>query len=73
MKKTPKASQNKAKDVVTIKTKRIDIPIGAKNEIARLEAKLQNYIAGIVAGLDIKGKWSFDMKSFHIIVEDKQN
>ena len=67
----PKATKNKAKDIETPKVKRIDIPNGAKNEIAGMNAALQNYIAGIVAGLDIKGKWIFDMKSYQIIVEEK--
>ena len=53
------------------KTKRIDIPKGARNEIANMNAQMQTYIAGIVAGMDIEGRWSFDIKSGQIIVEEK--
>ncbi len=61
----------KKADVKAPKTKRIDIPKVAKNEIVRIEDNLQNYIAGIVAGMDITGRWSFDLKSKQITVEDK--
>lgn len=67
----PKANKNLAKDVETPKLKRIDIPDVAKAEIARMASILDNYIAGVVAGLGIKGRWNFDMRSKQIIVEDK--
>lgn len=57
-----KASKNLAK---------IDIPDIAKAEITRRTASLDNYVAGVVAGLGIKGKWSFDFRSMKIVVGDK--
>ncbi len=68
MKKNPKSSENKAKDVVT--PKRIDIPNAARIEIARMSRELDNYIAGVVAGMGIKGRWSVDVKTMQFIVED---
>lgn len=66
-----KSTENKAKDVEVeaAKIKRIDIPKVAKMEIARMEVKLQDFIAGVVAGMGIKGKWSFDMQTKQLIVE----
>ena len=69
MKKKPKASE-KAKDVVTPQLKRIDIPNAARIEIARMSRELDNYIAGVVAGMGIKGRWSVDVKTMQFIVED---
>lgn len=72
MKNKPKATKNLAKDIETpkIKLKHIDIPNVAKVEISRMTSTLDNYIAGVVAGLGIKGRWSFDMRKMQIIVED---
>ena len=76
MSKRPKAKQDKAKDVVTKqptppKLKSIDIPNGAKVEIARMTQNLDNYLNGVVAGLGIKGKWSFDARKMQLLVEVK--
>lgn len=70
--KKPKATQNLAKDTETpkIKLKRLDVPSVAKAEISRMASTLDNYIAGVVAGLGIKGRWSFDMRKLQVIVED---
>ncbi len=68
MKKKPKATKNLAKDVIT---KRIDIPNAAKVEIARMSRELDNYVAGVVAGIGIKGKWAVDVSTMQFIVEDK--
>lgn len=70
----PKATENLAKDVETpkIKLKRIDIPDNAKVPIARMKADLDNFIAGVVAGLGIEGKWGFDGQKMQVIVEDKK-
>ena len=67
----PKASLNKAKDVVTPKLKRIDIPNSAKVEIRRMNERLEIYLSGIVAGMGIKGKWNYDAQNMKIIVEEK--
>ena len=69
--KKPKATNNLAKDVERPKLKRIDIPNVAKAEISQMTQKLDTYIAGVVAGLGIKGRWSFDVRTMKIIVEDK--
>ena len=71
MKKKPKASLNKAKDVVTPKLKRIDIPNSAKAEIRRMNERLEIYLSGIVVGMGIKGKWDYDAQHMKIIVEEK--
>ncbi len=67
----PKATKNSAKNIETPKLKRIDIPEGAMTEITCMNANLQIYIAGVVAGMDITGKWSFELKSKQIVVEGK--
>ncbi len=67
----PKASLNKAKDVVTPKLKRIEIPNSAKAEIRRMNERLEIYLSGIVVGMRIKGKWDYDARSMKIIVEEK--
>ena len=72
MTKKPKASENLAKDIETLKTRRVDIPDVAKMEIARITQNMNDYIAGVVAGLGIEGKWNIDMRSMQIIVEDKK-
>lgn len=64
----PKAKDNKAKDVVT--PKRIDIPPAAKAEINRANNEINNFIAGVVVGMGIKGRWSLDMQKMQIILED---
>ena len=71
MKNKPKSSENKAKDVVTPKLKRIDIPNSAKAEIRRMNERLEVYLSGIVVGMGIKGKWDYDARSMKIIVEEK--
>ena len=71
MKNKPKSSQNKAKDVVTPKLKRIDIPNSAKAEIRRMNERLEIYLSGVVVGMDIKGKWDYDAQHMKIIVEEK--
>lgn len=68
----PKATENLAKDVETPKMKRIDIPIAAKVEIARMSRELDNFIAGVVAGMNIRGRWSVDVKTMQLLVEDHQ-
>lgn len=73
MAKRPKATQNKAKNVETPKVKHIDMPTMAKVEIARIGQTMDNYIAGVVAGMGIKGKWSFDFQSMKLIVEDNDD
>lgn len=67
------AKKNVAENVETKppKLKRIDIPDIAKAEIARLTQNLDNYLAGVVAGLSIKSRWSFNMQTKQVIVEDK--
>lgn len=65
-----KSSKNKAKDVET-KTKRINLPDDAKAEIRLMQQNLNTYLAGVVVGLGVKGKWSFDARNLHILVEDK--
>lgn len=72
MAKKPKASENKAKDVETPKMKRIDIPNIAKAEIARITQNMNDYIAGVVAGLGIEGKWSIDMQKMQFVVKDEK-
>lgn len=64
----PKASENKAKDV---ERKRIDLPDNAKAEIRLMQQNLNTYLAGVVAGLGIKGKWRLDMKNLCIWAENK--
>ena len=70
MKNKLKSSENKAKNVITPKLKCIDIPDIAKTEIVRLTNTLDNYLAGVVAGIGIRGKWRFDFQSMKIIVEE---
>lgn len=53
------------------KLKQINIPDAAKVELARMSQNLDNYIKGMVTGLGVKGKWTFDMKSMQLFVEDK--
>ena len=67
----PKASLNKAKDVVTPKLKRIDIPNSAKAEIRHMNERLEIYLSGVVVGMGIKGKWDYDAQSMKIIIEEK--
>ena len=67
----PKASLNKAKDVVTPKLKSIDIPNAAKAEIRRMNERLEIYLSGIVVGMGIKCKWDYDAQHMKIIVEEK--
>ncbi len=64
----PQSTKNLAKDVIKPDMKRLDIPQAAKNEIARLATQLDTYIAGTVAGMGIKGPWSFDMKRMQVVV-----
>lgn len=52
--------------------KRIDIPNAAKAEIARITQNMNGYIAGVVAGLGIEGKWSIDMQKMQFVVKEKQ-
>ncbi len=70
MAKRPKSSENKAKDVETPKLKHIPIPNAAKAEIIRANQEMKNYLAGVAAGMDIKGKWVVDMNTMQFIVED---
>ena len=70
MKKKPKATKNLAKDV---ETKRIAIPNVARAEIARANVEINNYIAGVAAGMGIKGRWSIDMKTMQFIVESSND
>jgi len=65
----PNARDNKAKDVETPKC--IDIPDAAKANIARMNQNLSNYIAGIAAGLDVKDKWNFDMRSMQFVIKEQ--
>lgn len=51
------------------RVKRTDIPDVAKAEIARMQQNLNTYLAGIVAGMGIKGRWSFDLQRMQIIQE----
>ena len=64
------ATQNKAKQVTKPKMKSIAVPEAARNEIARLSNNLDNFIAGTVAGMNIKGPWGFDMKTKQVVVPD---
>lgn len=66
-----RATDNLAKDVVKPKMKTIPIPPTAAVEISRMAEKLDNYIAGLVAGMGIKGPWGFDMKNKKVVVPDK--
>jgi len=66
----PKASLNKAKDTETSKLKRINIPLAAKVEINRANNEINNFIAGVVVGMGIKGKWSLDTQKMQIIVTE---
>ncbi len=52
------------------KTKSIDISSAAKTEIMRATMSLNNYIAGVAAGMDIEGKWSIDMQTMKFVIED---
>ena len=72
MTKKPKASENLAKDIETLKTRRVDIPDVAKMEIARITQNMNDYVAGVVAGLGIEGKWSIDMGKMQFVVKDKE-
>lgn len=65
-----RATDNLAKDVVKPKMKSIPVPPEAAAEISRMVDKLDNYIAGLVAGMGIKGPWGFDMKSKQVLVPD---
>ena len=71
MKKKPKSFENKAKDIEAPKLKRIDIPNAAKAEIIRMNERLEIYLSGVVIGMGVKGKWSYDAQSMQIIVDDK--
>lgn len=64
----PQATKNLAKDVVGPQMKRIDVPQSARNEISRQAGLLDTFIAGMVAGMGIKGPWGFDMKRKQILV-----
>ena len=70
MTKKPKSTKNLAKNVITPKLKRIDIPTTAKVEITRANVEINNYISGVAAGLGIKGKWGIDMKAMQFVVEE---
>ena len=65
----PKSSKNKAKDVETPKTRRVDIPNAAKAEIIRMNERLEIYLSGVVIGMGIKGKWNYDAQRMQIIVK----
>ena len=52
--------------------KRIAIPDVAKAEIIRANQEMNNYLAGVVAGMGIKGRWSVDVKTMQLLVEDNQ-
>ena len=71
MAKEPKATENKAKDVVTPKLKSIDLPDNAKAEIVRMNQRLEIYLSGMVVGMGIKGSWNYDAQHMKIIVEEK--
>ena len=64
------AKPNKAKDVETPKVKRIDIPNAARVEIIRANQEMDKFLAGVVVGMDIKGKWSIDMRTMQFVIED---
>ena len=68
-----KSSGNKAKDVETKvpKLKQVEIPDMAKIEIARMSQNLDRYLAGVAAGLNIKGRWRFDTQKMQLLVEEK--
>lgn len=59
-------AKNKAENVK--KPKRIDIPDKAKAEVARITQNLDTYVAGVVAGMKIKGKWAFDIQTKQIVI-----
>lgn len=63
-------SENKAKGVEIRKQRAIDIPKAAKVNINQMTANLNNYIVGMVAGMNIKGKWTYDFNNMKIIVEE---
>ena len=68
-----KATENKAEDVVqpqAMKSKRIPIPPQAAVEVARLSNIFDKYIAGVVAGMGIKGPWQFDVQAKQVIIPD---
>jgi hypothetical protein len=74
--KKAKASKNLAKDVErkTVpqpKSKSVNIPDSAKVEITRMTQNLDNYLNGVIVGLGIKGKWSFNPQTMQLLVEDK--
>lgn len=74
MSKKIKSIKNKAKNIETKsspKLKRVEIPDMAKIEIARMSQNLDRYLAGVVAGLNIKGKWSFDTQKMQLFIEEK--
>lgn len=54
------------------KVKHIDLPDVAKAEITNMNQGLNHYLAGVAAGMGIKGKWSFDLRAMQFIVEEKQ-
>ena len=69
----PKSRRNLAKDVETKlppNQKLVDIPNVAKVKIGNMSNALNDYISGVVAGLGITGKWSFDMRTMRIIVTE---
>ncbi len=66
----PKARKNKAKDVEQPKVKRIDLPSQVKVALIQMDRDADMLLRGVVATLDIKGKWSYDGRTKQIVVED---
>lgn len=64
--KTPKASENKAKDVET-KEKRTPIPEPARIQIIQRHANLNTYISGVAAALNVGANWSLDLQRMEFV------
>ena len=66
----PKSSKNLAKDIETPKLKHIPIPNIAKAKIILANQEMDNYLAGVVVGMGIKGRWSVDLNKMQFVIED---
>ena len=64
------ATKNTAKAVTKPKMKSIPIHPIARAEINKRSTQMDNYIAGIVASMGIKGPWNFDFNTKSILVPD---
>ncbi|HDY84147.1 hypothetical protein LCGC14_1655750 [marine sediment metagenome] len=60
-----------AKKPKDVETKHIAIPDVAKAKLIRANQEMDNYLAGVAAGMGIKGRWRVDLNKMQFVVESE--